>query len=291
MIYNISELGSMCGKLSFEPKEKTLLMYWAKMDRQKCLQFLVNNGIVEFSSTPKNSLKILNNTVFEEFNKVDINENTTNLSEIVNKATEKYIINEPCITDDKIELFKSVFSQKINQKLGSKSEKTVVITQQAKRPKRHIEYDLTPEITLKGVCDCILDNGTIVEIKTRTKLENVRKNEYDLYQLFGYMLSYKANKGKIVQRFQNEQWSSDIETDNEYGIIDLDKQEWKNKLKMMVKEIKLFNNELFNLVTNGTTNWNLVEFINKNELPICTIDKGKVINRNTKYNKLIGFLV
>lgn len=280
----------MCGKLPFEPRNKTLLIYWAKLDKQNCMKYLTENNVIEFSDKPTNNLNTLNNSVMEELNKVQIGENTNNLSELLNTATENYKTKEPSISDDKVELFKNIFSQKLNQKLESKSEKTVVIAQNAKRPKRHVTYDITPEITIKGICDCILDNGTIIEIKTRTKLENVRKNEYDLYQLFGYMLSYKATKGKIVQRFKNEQWSSDIETDNEYGIIDLDKSEWANRLKKMVKEIKIFNNELFNLVTKGETNWNLLDFIKDKELPVCTIYNGRVINRNIKYNKLIEYL-
>lgn len=290
MIYSISEISSMCGKLPFEPRNKTLLIYWAKLDKQNCMKYLTENNVIEFSDKPTNNLNTLNNSVMEELNKVQIGENTNNLSELLNTATENYKTKEPSITDDKIELFKNIFSQKMNQKLGTKSEKTVVIEQKAKRPKRHVSYDLTPEITLTGICDCILDDGTIIEIKTRTKIENVRKNEYDLYQLFGYMLGYNAAKGKIVQRFQNNQWSSDIETENEYGIIDLDKIEWSSKLKKMVKEVKLFNNELFNLITKGEINPSLLNFIKKEELPICTIYNGKVINRNTKYNKLINYL-
>lgn len=291
MLYNISELGPICGKSPWEPKTKMLLVYWAKLAKRDCINFLTDNCVIEFAERPTNSLRVLNNTVQEQFDNTEINEHTTNLNEILTKATESYKLKEPNLTNEKLELFQQVFSQKINQKLGSKSEATVVSKQQAKRPKRHVTYELTPEITLKGVCDAILDNGTIIEIKTRTKLENVRKNEYDLYQLFGYMLSYKATKGKIVQRYQDSQWASDEETEDEYGLVDLNEPQWSSKLKCMVKEIKLFNNELFNLVTNKKTQWNLLDFLKSSELPICTINKGRVINRNTKYNKLISYLV
>lgn len=291
MIYNMSELGSICGKNPFVPKELTLLVYWAKYDKTNCMKFLEENGVIERAEKAKNNLVFVNKSVDLELNKLEIDENTTNLNELVIKAVENYKLSEPRLTDTKIETFETIFRQKINQKLGSKSEKTVVDSQNARRPKKQVLWKVSPEITIKGICDCYTDNNTIIEVKTRTRLENVRKNEYDLYQLLGYMSGYNSALGKIVQRFQEQHWSSDNETENEYGLIDLNEQKWKDKLKVMVKEIKIFNNELYSLMTNGYSQWNLLSAFNENDLPICTINnKNRIINRNNKYIKLINLL-
>jgi len=36
------------------------------------------------------------------------------------------------------------------------------------------------------------DSDIVIEIKTRMKKDNVRKNEYDLYQLIGYLLDNES---------------------------------------------------------------------------------------------------
>lgn len=292
MIINISELGAICGKMSFEPKTKMLLVYWAKYDKQGCRNFLIQNNIIEVSEIPTNTFTTLNRILQEELNQTIITENTKSIEKLAEKATNSYRKQDTEASEYKLGLFKDLYKQKISQKLGSVSEKTVVLKQNAKRPKISIEYQLTPEITLKGICDCMLDDDTIIEVKTRTKIENVRKNEYDLCQLFGYILGYHTTKGKIVQRFQDQYFSSDEETDNEYGIIDINNPKWSKKLKSTIKAIKLFNNEVYNLVNNGTTSWNIIEdTFQEGELPICTINNNnKVINKNNKYTKLISFL-
>ena len=292
MIINISELGAICGKMSFEPKTKMLLLYWAKYDKQGCKKFLIENNIIEVAEFPSNTFTRLNRILQEELNQIVITENTKNIERLTDIATNSYKKQDTEASEYKISLFRELYKQKISQKLGSVSEKTVVLKQHAHRPKISIEYQLTPEITLKGVCDCMLDDDTIIEVKTRTKIENVRKNEYDLCQLFGYILGYNATKGKIVQRFQDQYFSSDEETATEYGIVDINEPKWNKKLKSTIKAIKLFNNEVYNLVHNGTTSWNIIEdTFQQGELPICTINNNnKVINKNNKYNKLISFL-
>ena len=97
-----------------------------------------------------------------------------------------------------------------------------------------------------------LSNNTsgeiLLEIKTRTKKLNVRRNEYDLYQLICYLLATENTKGKIVQLFNKEKFDSDIASENEYGIIDITQEPWKDLCVEIIQGLKEYFNELSKLI-------------------------------------------
>jgi hypothetical protein len=115
--------------------------------------------------------------------------------------------------------------------------------------------------------------------------QNVRKNEYDLYQLFGYLLAMNKTKGKIVQKCNNIIYDSEIETDNEYGVIDISLDEWKEKFNTFKKEL----NDFFLEINNYRDKlFNITDVINYKNYPIASFDEnGMPHNVNPKYEKIV----
>ncbi len=95
-------------------------------------------------------------------------------------------------------------------------------------------------IKIGGRVDGISED-MVIEAKNRMKEYTVRKNKYDLYQLMGYMYLTNTPRGKLVQRFNNRIWDSDVPTTREWGIVTLDER-WtnfyENKLLPFFEELK-----------------------------------------------------
>jgi hypothetical protein len=135
------------------------------------------------------------------------------------------------------------------------------------------------------------EGDIIIEIKTRMKEGNVRKNEYDLYQLFGYLLALNKDKGKIVQSFNGKLFSSDEQTEKEYGIIDITEEYWKNKLNVMLCETNQFFNILENIIKKSSMDEDLLNVaIPEKDRPIAVLNEHELKNVNTYYSKLVSHL-
>ena len=52
------------------------------------------------------------------------------------------------------------------------------------------------------------------------------------------------NKGKIVQVFDKVKYDSDVETNNEYGIIDLRVEKWRILSENIILNLKSYFDEL-----------------------------------------------
>ena len=140
---------------------------------------------------------------------------------------------------------------------------------------------------IKGLHDAT-DNDVVIEIKTRMRLQNVRKNDYDLYQLFGYLLAMNKTKGKIVQKYNDNIYDSEIETNNEYGLIDILDDHWKEKFNSFKKELNNFFLEINNY-KHKLFDTSIV--IPSNLYPIASFDeKGIPHNVNPKYEKIVTTL-
>ena len=138
-----------------------------------------------------------------------------------------------------------------------------------------------------------IQNDVLIEIKTRTRQQNVRKNEYDLYQLICYLMATGLTKGKIVQVFNKIKYDSDVETDNEYGIIDLNEDKWiKISGSIIFNLIDYFNN-LRELIK--TSNYMYLSMVIPDKIrPICKYeiidDKYVYCEDNVKFKNLLRFL-
>jgi hypothetical protein len=95
----------------------------------------------------------------------------------------------------------------------------------------------------------------ILEIKTRTRIHNVRRNEYDLVQLICYLLATGKKKGKIVQIFNQMKFDADEASEREFGIINIEEEEYKNLAEEIVKKLKLYFEELNELIKTSKYNY------------------------------------
>ena len=69
-------------------------------------------------------------------------------------------------------------------------------------------YNITEDACIGGKNDASISD-VLIEIKTRTRKQNIRRNEYDLYQLICYLMATGIEKGKVVQMYNKEKWSKD----------------------------------------------------------------------------------
>lgn len=300
MLYNISDLGSICGKNPYEPRERTLLNYLAKINPKLCKNILIDNNVITIDNRDylEDRYLVLNALVRTEVNKVNVDRK--NISEdfvntIIDNISQKYKNEEPNSSPERLKLMETLTRNQLNKKIGSVNESRVVKAQGGSRPKKNVQYKIDDNITIKGVCDCVIEGEMIIEIKNRTRPENVRKNEYDLYQVMGYMLAYGINKAKIVQQYNGTIYTSNDETEVQFGIISLENEYYANKLIQMIREIKRFNNQLYKILTEEVNeNTFPTDFFNKafilEDLPICVLNNNHKINQNNKYQKLLNLI-
>ena len=141
--------------------------------------------------------------------------------------------------------------------------------------------------TIRGLHDATCGD-TVIEIKTRMKPQNVRKNEYDLYQLFGYLLAMNKTTGKIVQKYADDIYDSNIETENEYGIIDITETVWKRKFEKFKSELNEFFEEIKKYAEEIFDPYNTID---PKDAPIASFDiDGIPHNINPKYEKIVNTL-
>ena len=127
----------------------------------------------------------------------------------------------------------------------------------------------------------------VIEIKTRMKKENVRKNEYDLYQLFGYMLVMGETRGMITQTHGGTIYKSTLENDNEYGIIDISEEKWNEKYIKFYKEL----NEFFKEVSKYTScEFDISDVMKPGHIYAEYDTNGKFHNVDPKYTNIFKAL-
>ena len=111
-------------------------------------------------------------------------------------------------------------------------------------------FNITNDACIGGKNDAIL-NDVLIEIKTRTRKQNVRRNEYDLYQLICYLLATGINKGKIVQVYNQVKYDSDIATEQEYGLVNILEEPWGPLSVEIVQGLKEYFKDLTELINTG----------------------------------------
>lgn len=276
----ISSVGSACGKNPYEPRDKTIFTQLCKSDANKYKTLLIEQGLLvkgekdykedefrniykKFKSNVKdpNDFKLIEKEVLQEFKTKEPEVDTERLVEKLKKDMQK-----DCGTNNE----KSIISKKNYTKGNNKLW----------------IYKHPSGWELKGLHDAS-DGEIVIEVKTRMKFNNVRKNKYDLYQLFGYLLSMGKSKGKIVQKYKNNIYDSDIETDNEFGLIDITNTH-KAKYETFLKEINEFfmevqyyNDKFFDI--------NKV-FVNL-KVPIAEYSEKGASNILSGYEKIVKLLI
>lgn len=233
----ISYIGSACGKNVYEPRDKTIMLLlcreYPKLFRGKMIQ----NGNIR--PIQGKSLKRPIEDAYKAYSRSV--KNPEEFDKIENNVILEIKANTPDITSSELETARNVIRDNLKKDCGRNTEESVIhVAKYTKGNNKMWRYtDPNSGWKLKGFHDAT-DKDIIIEIKTRMKLGNVRKNEYDLYQLFGYMLVMNKKRGMISQTYAGEIYNSTVENDKEYGIIDLNEEKWNERYINFYKELDNF---------------------------------------------------
>jgi hypothetical protein len=289
LFLEISSIGSACGKNFFEPTERTMLCNWARKDKHSVIKFLIDSKCLIVSNTESDEEQF---EIEQELATIysEQSSNVKNASEF--KHIEGNVIRElkkrKVVSEEQVDKARETINDNLKKDAGKNSEVDVIKTNNYKRGNSKMYYYSVGGNKIGGLHDAI-DNEMVIEIKTRTSPRTIRKNEYDLYQLFGYLLAMNLTKGKIVQKYADRIFSSDVETDKEYGIIDITQEPWKSKLDIMRTELVEYFAELENVIK--TKKISLDKGIPSSDRPIATLmDDRSFCNIHPKFNRLLRFL-
>jgi CRISPR/Cas system-associated exonuclease Cas4 (RecB family) len=286
----ISSIGAACKKMRFEPPEKVLLHSWARHSPDYCRDFLIKNGYITSDNKATETLKD-HSTIIESVaeNISASNTKTSDFKKIIDHAEDnlKKLRKEQGIdlTEKEIATFRETSQSYVKTTFGKNSEHIVTsnISATAGNDKMYY-FNLNSNWCFGGKHDAC-KGDLVIEIKTRVKKENVRKNEYDLYQLVAYLMAMGKTRGKIVQMHNNVTYDSDVETENEYGIIDI--QHYKHVVEDILNELSKFFTKLEKVIEDkAMSNEDIQIAIPSGEKPICTLANGLFVNKNSKYFKL-----
>ena len=287
----ISAIGSACGKMKFEPTERTLLYAWARHSPTECKDFLISCGYIKQDDTAIDLHKD-HDSLFKKAKTVSIsNSSTSEFKNILQSAEEEFKTMRKDqglkISKEELQEFRDAGTKVINTNFGKNSEDTIVKSFNGKtgNDKMHY-YNIGDNYCIGGKHDATV-NDMVIEIKTRMRENNVRKNEYDLYQLLGYLLAMGVQKGKIIQQFNGDKYDSDVETGKEYGIID--SIIYKDKISQMLEELSTFFSRLDNIICNKAMTHEEISIALENK-SVCSLSNGEYVNKNSKYSKLFYFI-
>lgn len=296
MYLEVSYIGSACGKNRYEPTSKTILLLLARHSPELIKHLLFQYGIIVESDDDKvydTELKNMYSVFKKNIKDVSTAENVKD--EIIKKLKSE----NKEMTDEDISVANNFLESSIKKDCGNNNESSVIQSKMYTKGNNFMHrknpWDQLPHWELRGFHDAS-HGDTVIEIKTRMKRINVRKNEYDLYQLFGYLLVMDKTKGKIVQKFQDEIFDSDTENSEEFGIIDISLDKWATKFNKFKQELYSFF-ETVDAICNDI-NYNIHDYMvnfknvvnRSNDFPIAKIYNGVPRNVNNNYEKLIKTL-
>jgi len=283
----ISYVSSACGKNRFEPKNKTLLLLLARHNKDLVKSMLFNKKIVSEADEAVRVYDSELKEIYSEYTKkiTDVSTINTVKENIIKKLKSE----NTEITDKDISIATKFLDDKIKKTCGSNAEGSVIKSKMYTKGNNYIHTFTEKTWELRGLHDAT-HGDIVIEIKTRMKNSNVRKNDYDLYQLFGYMLAMGKTQGKIVQTFQGDIWDSDVENSKEFGLIDIETDMWKTKFECFKTELYLFFETLDYICEDIVGRFDVANVFEYCDLPIAKIYKGVAKNVDNNYEKLIKTL-
>lgn len=278
----ISSLGSACGKNPFESRNKTIFTQLCKEQKNKYKNLLFSNGIVLLSD------KISKDQKFKDIYNHYKNsaKSTEDFSDIERKVVETFKKEEP---NESVDNLVKVMRNDLRKDCGKNNENGIIKKKSYKKGNNKLwTYKSERGWELKGFHDASQEE-IVIEVKTRMSMNNVRKNEYDLYQLFGYLFVMQKTKGKIVQMFNNEIFDSDIMTTKEYGLVDITLEPFKSKYKIFMREVNAFFEDVVFYSERTYDLWNVFD---KSLCPIASYDRdGIYFNIKPGFEKIIKLLI
>lgn len=281
----ISYLGSACGKNRYEPKEKMMLLLLCREYKSYYKDIFFNCGAFQLLDPAKKTYDTELKRIYSKMKK-EIG-SPGDFKKTEEEITKKLKVENKDITEEDIAYASKFLESSFKKDCGINNEQSIITQKEYKKGNNRMYYYSENIWTIKGFHDAS-HGDVVIEIKTRMREQNVRKNEYDLYQLFGYLLAMNNTKGKIVQKFSNRIYDSDIETQKEYGLVDITIDPWKTKFKVFKTELNGFFSAL---VYYNETTFNITTVINTSDLPIAVFDiDGIPHNVNPSYEKIVKAL-
>ena len=284
----VSYISSVCGKNKYEPINKTILLLLARHNPRLVRCLLIEGGyITEVDKNEKLYDEKLKK-IYSEYKKniTDV----TKIEDIHEEIIEKLKSENTDIKDSDISKANVFLESSLKKDCGTNNESSVIKRMKYTKGNNFMhKYKFNDSWELRGFHDASIDD-TVIEIKTRTKFINVRKNEYDLYQVFGYLLTMNKTKGKIVQKYENYIFDSDIQTDKEFGIIDISQEYWNTKFETFKKELQSFFDYVEYIMVDIRYRFSIVDAIKDIDIPIAVLCDNVPRNVNNNYEKLIKIL-
>ncbi len=266
---DISLIGAACGKNQYESKEKIILLQLCKEYPSTYKKLFMRDGTILNTSNVSNEIELAG--IYKKFrSEVTCPTKFEGVKhKIVSEMKEKNIESDH---------FVNSLEDILKKDCGKNNESKIITQKNYIKGNNKIWYFRSSHgWNLKGLHDAT-DGDTVIEIKTRMKRQNVRKNTYDLYQLFGYLLVMKKSQGKIIQKFKNEIFDADIENEEEWGLIDINTTH-SDQFKVFYSELTDFFIEVNNY---NETTFDYSKVIIKK--PIAKIDSN-----GTTYEIASGF--
>ena len=296
MYLEISNVAAALGKNPYESKEKTLLVSWARHCPEIVRNYLIDNKCI---ISLKENEESYSNLQIETYNVVipkqyDVND----FSKIENEVVEEYKRKRNNEQSEKeIKQLKEYTQDLLKKNNGNIQENNLIQKEKyTKGNDKMYYYEIYPDACIGGKNDASIKD-VLLEIKTRTRKQNVRRNEYDLYQLICYLLATGISSGKIVQLFNKEKFDSDIATEQEYGIINITQEPWRELCIEIVEGLKKYFKELSDLIITSQFIY-LNTVIPKKIRPIAkylieenSTDKIELCEENIKFKNLFRHLI
>lgn len=293
MYLEISNVAAALNKNPYESREKTLLISWARHCPKNVKDYLIKNNCIDILKENEETYSDIQKQVYKKMRPEQFNVN--DFSKIENNIVEEYIKKRNNEQSEKeIKQLKEYTKDSLKKNNGNIQECNIIQKEKyVKGNDKMYYYNITEDCCIGGKNDASIDD-VLIEIKTRTRKQNVRRNDYDLYQLICYLLATKKNRGKIVQLYNKEKYDSDIGNEQEYGIINITEEPWNNICLEIQQGLKEYFMELSELII-----YSKFKYLN-NVIPtkIRPIAKYKIIDdnivfydENIKFKNLLRYLI
>lgn len=281
----ISFIGSACGKNRYEPRNKIILLLLCRQYKDIYKRLFFDKSIFTLLDSSKKTYDKQLKRIYSDYKKdVSSPEDFAKLQIDIKKRLKQE--NED-IKEEDLKHATSFLENSMKKDCGTNNEKGVINKMNYKKGNNKMYYYSENNWSIRGLHDATCGD-IVIEIKTRMKPQNVRKNEYDLYQLFGYLLAMNKTTGKIVQKYADCVYDSDTETENEYGIIDITIGIWKQRFEKFKSELNYFFEEVRKYTEEIFDPYNVID---PKENPIASFDiDGIPHNINLKYEKIVNAL-
>jgi hypothetical protein len=281
----ISFIGSACGKNRYEPRNKIILLLLCRQYKDIYKRLFFDKGIFTLLDPSKKTYDKQLKRIYSDYKKdVSSPEDFAKLQIDIKKRLKQ---ENTDIKEEDLNHATSFLENSMKKDCGTNNEKRVINKMNYKKGNNRMYYYSENNWSIRGLHDATCGD-IVIEIKTRMKPQNVRKNEYDLYQLFGYLLAMNKTTGKIVQKYADCVYDSDIETENEYGIIDTSIGIWKQRFEKFKSDLNYFFEEVTKYTEEIFDPYNVID---PKENPIASFDIDDIPhNVNPKYEKIVNAL-